>query len=89
MQYAAAHRSIIGVSGILDHPLEPVIGLGEGETRWRMTIMCVAWMKRSIIRGSVPDPTDFASLRPGYGLHLRALKKSRSSVPASLSPTAE
>jgi hypothetical protein len=23
-------------SGILDHPLEPVIGLAEGETRWRV-----------------------------------------------------
>ena len=22
--------------GILDHPLEPVIGLAKGETRWRM-----------------------------------------------------
>jgi hypothetical protein len=22
--------------GVLDHPLEPVIGLAEGETRWRM-----------------------------------------------------
>jgi hypothetical protein len=28
--------SITDVSGILDHPLEPVIGLAEGETRWRM-----------------------------------------------------
>jgi hypothetical protein len=26
-----------GASGILDHPLEPVIGLTEGETRWRVT----------------------------------------------------
>jgi hypothetical protein len=23
-------------SGILDHPLEPVIGLAGGETRWRV-----------------------------------------------------
>jgi hypothetical protein len=23
--------------GVLDHPLEPVIGLAEGETRWRVT----------------------------------------------------
>jgi hypothetical protein len=37
IQYAAAYRSITGVSGILGHPLEPVIGLAEGETRWRMT----------------------------------------------------
>jgi hypothetical protein len=22
---------------VLDHPLEPVIGLAEGETRWRVT----------------------------------------------------
>jgi len=28
---------IIKVSGILDHPLEPVIGLAAGETRWRVT----------------------------------------------------
>jgi hypothetical protein len=27
---------IIDFSGILDHPLEPVIGLAEGETRWRV-----------------------------------------------------
>jgi hypothetical protein len=27
--------SIVGVSGILDRPLEPVIGLAEAETRWR------------------------------------------------------
>ena len=36
IQYTAATRSITGVSGILDHPLEPVVGLAEGETRWRM-----------------------------------------------------
>jgi hypothetical protein len=35
IQYAAASRFIIGVSGILDRPPEPVIGLAEGETRWR------------------------------------------------------
>jgi len=29
---AAEHKR----SGILDHPLEPVIGLAEGETRWRV-----------------------------------------------------
>jgi hypothetical protein len=23
--------------GVLDHPLEPVIGLAEGKTRWRVT----------------------------------------------------
>jgi hypothetical protein len=28
---------IIDASGILDQPLEPVIGLAEGETRWRVT----------------------------------------------------
>jgi hypothetical protein len=36
IQYAAASRPITNVSGILDHPLEPVIGLAEGETRWRV-----------------------------------------------------
>src|SRR5712664_2480313 len=35
--------SINAVSGILDRPLEPVIGLAEGETRWRATTAaCVA-----------------------------------------------
>ena len=29
--------SIINVSGILDHPLEPVIGRREAPTRWRVT----------------------------------------------------
>jgi hypothetical protein len=39
--------SIISVSGILDRPLEPVIGLAEGETRWRaMTAVSVT---RSVI----------------------------------------
>jgi hypothetical protein len=28
--------------GVLDHPLEPVIGLAEGETRWRM-MTAVRW----------------------------------------------
>jgi len=29
--------------GVLDTPLEPVIGLAEGETRWRgMTALCSA-----------------------------------------------
>jgi hypothetical protein len=27
--------------GILDHPLEPVIGLAKGETPWRM--MTIKW----------------------------------------------
>jgi hypothetical protein len=25
---------------LLDHPLEPVIGLAEGETRWRVMTSC-------------------------------------------------
>jgi hypothetical protein len=25
--------------GMLDHPLEPVTGLAEGEIRWRMTVI--------------------------------------------------
>jgi len=29
-------RDHIWRHGILDHPLEPVIGLAGGETRWRM-----------------------------------------------------
>jgi hypothetical protein len=35
IQYAAASRFIIGVSGILDHPPEPVIGRPFAPTRWR------------------------------------------------------
>jgi len=31
--------------GILDHPLEPVAGLADGETRWRM--MTVIFRLRS------------------------------------------
>jgi hypothetical protein len=34
IQYAAS-RTYAGASGILDRPLEPVIGLAVGETRWR------------------------------------------------------
>jgi hypothetical protein len=34
--------SIAGLSGIMGHPPEPVIGLAEGETRWRvMTRECM------------------------------------------------
>ena len=41
IQYAARPRLIASAVdcerfGILDHPLEPVIGLAKGETRWRM-----------------------------------------------------
>jgi hypothetical protein len=36
IQYAAAPRFYHDCSGILDHPLEPVIGLAESETRWRV-----------------------------------------------------
>jgi hypothetical protein len=28
------------IRGALHHPLEPVIGLAEGETRWRVTTVC-------------------------------------------------
>ena len=43
IQYAAASRLIIGVSGILDHPLELVIGRAVGAIRWRMmTAVCAA-----------------------------------------------
>jgi hypothetical protein len=39
--------SIFGFSGILDRPPEPVIGLAEGETRWRaMTAERVARFRR-------------------------------------------
>jgi hypothetical protein len=36
IQYAAASRSITIASGILDHPLEPVIGRRAAPTRWRV-----------------------------------------------------
>jgi hypothetical protein len=36
IQYTSLSRSITTVSGILGHPLEPAIGLAEGETRWRV-----------------------------------------------------
>jgi hypothetical protein len=39
IQYAVAHWFSTAVSGILDHPPEPVIGLAEGETRWRVIIV--------------------------------------------------
>jgi hypothetical protein len=71
IQYSASHRFHHERSGILDHPLEPVIGLAEGETRWRMMTAEVEW-------GAVPQ-----------GSYLLALKNSRNSVAASLSPTAE
>jgi hypothetical protein len=35
IQYAEASRWITAVSGMRDRPPEPVIGLAEGETRWR------------------------------------------------------
>src|SRR5258708_24961081 len=37
IQYAAALRPNHGRSGILDHPLEPVIGRRDAPTRWRVT----------------------------------------------------
>jgi hypothetical protein len=50
IQYAAAHRPITGVSGILDHPL--VIGLAGGETPMADddSSNFVAWMERSAIQ---------------------------------------
>jgi hypothetical protein len=39
IQYAAASRFHSKVSGILDHPLEPVIGRRVAPTRWRMMTM--------------------------------------------------
>jgi hypothetical protein len=35
-QYAVTLRLFAKLSGIPGHPLEPVIGLAEGETRWRV-----------------------------------------------------
>jgi hypothetical protein len=37
IQYAAASPDLAGVSGILDHPLEPVTGRRDAPTRWRVT----------------------------------------------------
>ena len=36
IQYANEAAVDYGRFGILDHPLEPVIGRAKGETRWRM-----------------------------------------------------
>jgi len=35
IQDSAKPEMMLWRRGILDHPLEPVIGLAEGETRWR------------------------------------------------------
>jgi hypothetical protein len=46
--------------GVLDTPLEPVIGLAEGETRWRsMTGLCGA------MRRLTTDPVQTPSFRDG------------------------
>ena len=67
-QYTAAYRSIATASGILDHPLEPVIGQRFALTRWRMMT---------------------AVVEARLSLYLLTLKKSFSSVAASVSPTEE
>src|SRR5258708_6887346 len=36
IQYAAASRTNLSGSGILDHPPEPVIGRRDAPTRWRV-----------------------------------------------------
>jgi hypothetical protein len=42
IQYSRAGAMERHSRGVLDTPLEPVIGLAEGETRWRgMTVICV------------------------------------------------
>jgi hypothetical protein len=43
IQYSEAPAIEPKSCGVLDTPLEPVIGLAEGETRWRgMTALCGA-----------------------------------------------
>jgi hypothetical protein len=45
IQYAEALVIESKRCGVLDTPLEPVIGLAGGETRWRsMTASCGAWL---------------------------------------------
>jgi hypothetical protein len=39
--------------GVLDTPLEPVIGLAEGETRWR-GLTAVFWATPSVARTKLP-----------------------------------
>jgi hypothetical protein len=36
IQSSLAYDDFLERHGLRDHPLEPVIGLAEGETRWRM-----------------------------------------------------
>ena len=40
---------------VLDTPLEPVIGLAGGETRWRCMTVFAGAMRRSIRTPSFPD----------------------------------
>jgi hypothetical protein len=43
IQYSEASAIEVKVRGVLDPPLEPVLGLAGGETRWRsMTTSCEA-----------------------------------------------
>jgi hypothetical protein len=45
IQYSEASAIEPRSCGVLDNPLEPVIGLAGGETRWRsMTASCEAWL---------------------------------------------
>jgi hypothetical protein len=54
IQYAAASRFIASVSGILDHPLEPVIGQRFALTRWRM--MTAVFSDASRVTSSTAAP---------------------------------
>jgi hypothetical protein len=51
--------------GVLDTPLEPVIGLAEGETRWRgMTSEVVE--RARLMPWEVARPPDCVARDPGY-----------------------
>jgi hypothetical protein len=45
----------VKVRGVLDTPLEPVIGLAGGETRWRGTTAIVEWRRLRNLASAVHD----------------------------------
>jgi hypothetical protein len=61
--------SITAASGILDHPLEPVIGLAKGETRWRvMTRVGVPQLSSPGLTGRSSTPWLLDSITAASGI---------------------
>ncbi len=68
--------------GVLDTPLEPVIGLAEGETRWRgMTV--VGWAKRGVTICSDTHRDKFCSRKFSAVEANTCMLATRSSLPVS------